>query len=142
MKFKSRKDIAFQILVFGTSGIFLVSFLFTILSRKTDLTFIWVDILTLLLAGLLLWINFQTEYELSQTELKYRSGPLCGKIELDRIKEIIKGKTMWSGFKPATARHGLIIKYDRYEEIYISPKTNDLFIEEILKLNSRIKISI
>lgn len=45
-----------------------------------------------------------------------------GKIEIVGIKEIIIGKSLWSGFKPATAKNGLIIKYDKYNEIYISPK--------------------
>ena len=79
--------------------------------------------------------------ELTQTELKYKSGPISGKIEIERIKEIIKGKSLWSGLKPATARNGLIIKYDKYEEIYISPKTNDSFVEKILEYNSKIKIT-
>jgi hypothetical protein len=102
---------------------------------------ILIDILLLLVVGLLLWLYFGTKYELTQTILKYKSGPIRGKIEIERIKEIIKGKTLWAGLKPATARNGLIIKYDKWEEIYISPKTNDTFIEKILELNPAIKIT-
>lgn len=94
----------------------------------------------LLVAGLILWLNFGTKYELTQTELKYKSGPIRGKIELKRIKEIVVGKSLWYGLKPATARKGLIIKYDKFEEIYISPKTNDAFVNKILEFNSNIKI--
>ena len=48
---------------------------------------------------------------------------------------------MWVGFKPATARKGLIIKYDKFNDLYISPETNDLFINKILELNDQIKIT-
>jgi hypothetical protein len=91
--------------------------------------------------GLLLWIYFKTEYVLTASKLIYKSGPLRGSIEIHRIREIIKDKTLWSGLKPATARNGLIIKYDKFEEIYISPETNETFIKRILELNDKIKIT-
>ena len=142
MKFKSRKDILFQILTFGLSGLFIGIILFQTFSNETvNYEFIWSNILMILVIGFLLWLNFGTEYELTQTELKYKSGPIRGKIEIERIREIIKGKSLWSGLKPATARNGLIIKYDKYEEIYISPKTNETFIEKILEFNKNIKIT-
>ncbi len=142
MKFKSRKDILFQILTFGLSGLFIGIILFQAFSNETvNYEFIWSNILMILVIGFLLWLNFGTEYELTQTELKYKSGPIRGKIEIERIREIIKGKSLWSGLKPATARNGLIIKYDKYEEIYISPKTNETFIEKILEFNKNIKIT-
>jgi hypothetical protein len=142
MKFKSRKDILFQILTFGFSGLFIGISLFRIFSNgKINFEFIWSDILMFIVIGFLLWLNFGTEYELTETELKYKSGPISGNIEIERIKEIIKGKNLWSGLKRATARNGLIIKYDTYEEIYISPKTNDSFVEKILEYNKKIIIT-
>jgi len=103
--------------------------------------FNWTDILIFLVIGLLFWFHFGTEYELTQNELKYKSGPIRGKIEIQRIKEIIKGKSLWVGLKPATARNGLIIKYDQYEEIYISPNNNNSFVKKILELNDKIIIT-
>ena len=143
MKFKSRKDILFQVFTFGFSGLFIGLILFRIYSSgEVNYEFVWTDVLILLTVGLLLWLNFGTKYELSQTELKYKSGPIQGKIEIERIKEIIKGKNKWCGLKPATARNGLIIKYDKYEEIYICPETNDTFVEKILELKRDIKITV
>lgn len=142
MKFKSRKDILFQLVTFGFCGLFIGVILFqTFSSKAVNFEIIMTDILILLVIIFLLWLNFGTEYELTQTELKYKSGPIHGKIEMERIKEIVKGKSFWSGLKPATARKGLIIKYDKYEEIYISPKTNDTFILKILEYNKDIKIT-
>jgi hypothetical protein len=89
---------------------------------------------------LMLWIYIDTIYKIENNELIYRSGFLKGKIEIQNIKEILKGKTMWSGIKPALAGKGLIIKYNKYEEIYVAPVNNDEMIADLLKINSEIKI--
>ena len=102
----------------------------------------WSLIPVLGIVGFLFWLYFGTNYELTKENgLIYRSGPFNGKISLERITEIIKGKTLWVGFRPATARKGLIIKYDKFNEIYISPKNNESFIKKILELNKTIKIT-
>jgi hypothetical protein len=142
MKFKSKKDILFQLLGFSIIGFFIGIILFRIFSDGIEnYNFMWTDIFMLTVAGFLVWLGLGTNYELTQTELKYKSGPIRGKIEINKIHEIIKGKTLWSGLKPATARNGLIIKYEKYNEIYISPKTNDSFVKKILELNDKIKIT-
>ncbi len=142
MIFKSRKDSLFLILIFGFSALFLVIIFFRIFSsEKIDYDFLWIDTLILFITFLLLWLNFDTKYELTHSELKYTSGPIRGKIKIEKIQEIIKGKNLWSGLKPATARNGLIIKYDQYNEIYISPDTNDIFIKKILEINKKIKVT-
>jgi len=138
MIFKSRKDILFHILIIGIVGMIL----FRIFSNGIEnYEFIWTDILLLLVVGLLLWIYFGTEYELTEKELKYKSGPIRGRIEINNIKEIIKGKSLWSGLKPAMARNGLIVKYGKFDEIYISPKTNETFVKRIVEINKNIKIT-
>ncbi|WP_316930945.1 PH domain-containing protein [Lacinutrix jangbogonensis] len=141
MKFKSRKDIFFRVFIYGFC-VFFIGIIFVRIFFEGKYEFIWTDILLLLVTGLLLWLFFGTEYEITQSELKYKSGPFHGKIELEQIREIIKGKTMWSGMKPATAKNGLIIKYGKYDEIYISPITNDTFVRKILELNNDIKITV
>ncbi|MDN3494212.1 PH domain-containing protein [Winogradskyella bathintestinalis] len=142
MKFTSRKDILFQLIGFIIIGFFIGIILYRIFSDGIEnYNFMWTDIFMLAVAGFLIWLGLGTNYELTQTELKYKSGPISGKIEIDKIHEIIKGKTLWSGLKPATARNGLIIKYEKYNEIYISPKTNESFVKKILELNEKIKIT-
>jgi hypothetical protein len=73
--------------------------------------------------------------------LIYRSGFVRGKIDILSVKEILKGKTMWSGLKPALATKGLVIKYNKYDEIYVAPESNDEMISDLLKINPEIKIS-
>ena len=105
----------------------------------TEKPFILLPLLSPL--ALIFWIYFDTYYKIENNELIYRSGFLRGKIEILNIKEILKGKTMWSGIKPALARNGLIIKFNKYDEIYIAPENNDELISDLIKLNSEIKIT-
>lgn len=140
MKFSSKRDVFFSILILGSVaflfGFPVLGFLFGWL-EKSDF---WVAIPFSVIIFLLLWIYFGTSYELTETEFIYRSGPLKGRIKIDQIREIRKGKTLYSGLKPATSGKGLIIKYQKFNEIYISPNTNELFIEEIIRRNKNIII--
>lgn len=141
MNFKSRKDRFFSLFIFGTIGSLLLIIGGGILFQEDKPISFWGVLITLLSIGLLLWFFFGTHYKLTATKLIYRSGPIRGEIEVDRIKEIVVGKTLWVGIRPATAMNGLIIKYDSFNEIYISPITNESFIKEISTLNSSIKIT-
>lgn len=143
MKFRSRQDILFQIIGISVIGFFIGIILLRIFSIGIEnYDFMWTDFLMFVVVAFLLWLGLGTNYELTQTQLKYKSGPIRGKNEIDKVHEIIKGKTLWSGLKPATARNGLIIKYEKYNEVYISPKTNETFLKKILELNNKIKITI
>ena len=141
MKFSSRKSVLFTILIFGTA-VFLIGFsVFGLAFKWIEQVDSWMVIPFLIIAALLLWIYFGTAYQLTDTELRYKSGPIRGKIPLEEIREIVKGKTLYAGLKPATAGKGLIIKFGKYEEIYITPDSNDSFIAEIRKRNPGIVIS-
>jgi|SRR5690606_14651689 len=142
MKFDSKKDLLFCTVILGINTFLIGVAVFAIVMGEMEKDEYWALILIFAVVGLLFWLFFGTDYELSKENgLSYRSGPFRGKISVDRITEIIKGKTLWVGFRPATARKGLIVKYDRFNEIYISPKTNESFIEKILELNGEIKIT-
>ncbi|XMO87296.1 PH domain-containing protein [Algibacter sp. AS12] len=142
MKFDSKKDILFSLIILGTNTFLVGITIIGIAKGEMEKDEYWTLILILAVVGLLFWLYFGTHYELNKKNgLIYKSGPFNGKISVDRITEIVKGKTLWVGFRPATSRKGLIVKYDKYNEIYISPKTNESFIEKILELNGHIKIT-
>jgi hypothetical protein len=71
---------------------------------------------------------FDTGYEISQTYLFYHCGPIRGKIEIAAIRKIEKKKEIFAGVKPALGNHGLIIYYNKYEDIYLSPENQEAFI--------------
>lgn len=139
MKLKSRKDISFKLFTIISISALIALETYTFLTDKYS--FGITDIVILLIIPILLWIYFGTYYKLTASNLEYTSGPMKGSIPVTKIKEIMVGKTMWSGLKPATAKKGLIIKYDIYNEIYITPKAKDSFIKRILEINPDIKIT-
>ena len=142
MKFTSRKDSLFFILIYGI----VIYQLYTIyhfysISKSYD-SLIWPSIVMALVSLFILSMLHGTSYKITAEKISYRCGPLFGSIKMNDIKEIVVGKTLWVGMRPATARKGLIIKYKRgFGEIYISPKTNESFVDEILKHNPEIKIT-
>jgi hypothetical protein len=140
MNFNSRKDAFFSTLIFGVIGFLLALVTTKFAYGDNTEPMLWPLLMIALVIGLLLWLYFGTNYQLTSTELKYKSGPFSGKINIDEIVEIEVGKTMWVGFRPATAKAGLTIKYQRFNELYISPSSNKEFVEEILKINDKIKI--
>lgn len=83
MKFKSRKDLFMKIFTVGMCG-FLITILLTriIIEGYSNLNFIFLDSLILAVIGFLLWLYFGTEYELTETELIYKSGPVKGSRKL------------------------------------------------------------
>ncbi len=141
MIFKSKKDNLFTITILGLNAFLIGITIYGFITGELEKDEYWTLIPILGVVVLLFWMFFGTNYQLSKNELIYRCGPIKGKIKINRITEIIKGKTLWVGLKPATSRKGLIIKYDKYNEIYISPNTNESFIAELLKLKSDIKIN-
>lgn len=141
MKFNSRKDTLFTLIIFGVLSFVIVLIITGILKDEMAPEEPWVMIPVSLIIGLVLWLYFGTRYELNQNEFIYRYGPFSGKVSIHRIREVVKGKTVYVGFRPATARNGLIIKYDTYGALYISPETNDSFIKRLLELKSDVIIS-
>ncbi|MBM3402463.1 MAG: hypothetical protein FJY21_09170 [Bacteroidetes bacterium] len=89
-------------------------------------------------SALIFWIYFDTFYKIENDELIYRSAFLRGKIGISKIREIIKGKTLWIGVKAALSTKGIIIKYNKYDELYIAPENNEELIADLLKLNQEI----
>lgn len=143
MKFRAKKDTFYSFVNSEGWNLLLLTF---ILWRLVDATLqtgnAWYFAALSPIVVLLLCPFERTSYELSSDKLVYRRGIFSGKIDLNRIKEIRKNRTVWMNLKkPATARNGLLIKYGNYEELYISPESNDQFIGHILKLNKSIRIS-
>ena len=140
MIFNSRKEFSFNFIIYSIITFLLVMIFIEIQTQGWGITSMILSLCSSAVIALLLWISFGTKYYLTEEYLKYESGPIRGKIPLISIKTIIKNKTLWVGLKPATASNGLIIKYNSFDELYISPDSNDEFITEILKLNNNIEI--
>jgi hypothetical protein len=86
------------------------------------------------------WIWFGTYYKIDDVFLYYRSGPFRGKIEISSITEVTLSKAPWYGFRPALAKKGLIVKYGRWDEIYITPSQQLIFLNKLHRINPDILV--
>jgi hypothetical protein len=91
---------------------------------------------------ILLWIYTTTFYSIKNEIISWKSGPFNGKIAIKNINRIEhhKGIIVPTICKPALSHIGLIITYNKYNDIYISPENSDEFILHLLKTNPNITI--
>lgn len=139
MVFKSRKDTFFKTVIVGTVVILVGLPAYHYLDSGVP-PGLAVHLINFAVIGLLLWLWFGTYYRLDATHIHYRCGPLRGKIAINAIREVQRNTTMWSGFRPATARKGIIVKYNKYDEIYFSPDSNETFIQALLDVREDIPV--
>lgn len=137
MLFKSKKDLFASIVIWGAVALLLISAVETFQQGGVER---WFVLLMVLIAALLLWMWFGTYYVITGNELKYKSGPINGIIAINSIKSIITHKTQFVGLKPSLGSKGCIIKYNKFDEIYLSPKKQDLFVDELVKINPAIEV--
>ncbi len=98
--------------------------------------------IVILIVIALIWILLDTKYILKENKIFYNSGPFRGTITIENIRKIEhhSGIIVPVTFKPALNTKGLIIHYNIFDDIYISPKQEVLFLEELLKVNPNIAI--
>lgn len=96
----------------------------------------------ILAATTLMMIAFYTHtyYTIDGDELRWRSSILFGKFSVSSIQKVAINKTLWVGTRPATARNGVIIYYNKYDEIYFSPSDNEAFVATLLEINPEIEV--
>jgi hypothetical protein len=90
----------------------------------------------------LIWILLDTKYSIKEEVISFNSGPFRGKININSIRKIEhhSGLIVPVTYKPALDTKGLIIHYNSFDDIYISPKDEEVFLEELLKINPKIVI--
>lgn len=89
-----------------------------------------------------MWILLDTKYSIKENNIFYNSGPFRGTIAIESIRKIEhhSGIIVPVTFKPALNTKGLIIHYNSFDDIYISPNQEELFLEELLKINPNIEV--
>lgn len=95
---------------------------------------------SMLLLGFFSWLWFGTWYKISEGKLIIRSGPAGSEIPVNRIRKIEKNTTLWGGWRPALGTKGLIIRYNTYDEVYISPVQSEEFLAALLEHNPGIEV--
>lgn len=99
-------------------------------------------VITSLVIAFVLWVLLDTRYVIKNNFLLYRSGPIRGRIDISKIKSIKRhsGLNVPVMLKPALDTKGFIVTYNQFDDLFISPKMSDLFIEEIRKINPKIDV--
>ncbi|MGY6522460.1 MAG: PH domain-containing protein [Mongoliitalea sp.] len=86
------------------------------------------------------WIYFDTSYQIANGFFSYRCAFIKGKIDIQKIKKVSSNTTLFSGIKPALATKGIVIFYNRFDEIYVAPENNEELIADLLKINPEIEV--
>ncbi|WP_430400977.1 PH domain-containing protein [Flavobacterium sp.] len=90
----------------------------------------------------LTWLILQTNYAIDSKLLYWKSGPFKGTINIHSIKKIEfhKGIVVPVIWKPALSHVGLIITYNNYDDIYISPQNREEFVQKLTQINPNINL--
>jgi hypothetical protein len=81
---------------------------------------------------------FNTAYTIDNDKLKIKCGVFSYKpIDIEKIREMHNTKSIISS--PAPSFDRIVIKYEKFDEIIISPKDKLTFARELMKINPNIK---
>jgi hypothetical protein len=139
MKFESEKSALVALVVFSIAAV-ITTLLLTDLLYHSGKGIVF-PLVMLLPVGFLLWIWFSTSYEISGGFLHYQSGPFKGRIEISSIRVISKCSSFKViGLKPALNTNGLLIAYNKYDELFISPENKKDFIAALHQYNPEIML--
>ncbi len=96
-----------------------------------------------IVVAFIVWVLLDTRYVLRNNFLFYRSGPIRGRIAIGKIKSIRKHSGLFVPvtLKPALDVKGYIITYNQFDDIFISPKNAEAFINELKKINPEIEVN-
>jgi len=102
----------------------------------------WIGYIGIVLCLLfVVFISKSTRYIISENHLIVKCMFIVNdKIEISKIRKIEKTNSILSS--PALSLDQIAIKFNKYDEVYISPKESQAFIDELLKINPEIESTI
>ncbi len=90
---------------------------------------------------LILGIMKTTHYTFEEDTLFCRSFIFKRRIPYSSIRKIEQHTSMYAGLKMSTSFRGIVIHYNKYDELFISPLENDRFVLLLKDRNSGIVIA-
>lgn len=120
----------------------LVILVFPIMEEGFTLPIILISIFHLVFIIFFITILFTTNYTIQNEELLCKSSVFRSKIQIKNIRKIQyhKGIIVPVTWKLGLSHIGIIITYNKYDDIYISPENREEFINDLLKINPNIEI--
>lgn len=110
------------------------------MSVKSMLLGEWVGLLGLsIVIVLILFFSKTTRYIINDNQLIVKSTwVVYERIDISKITKIEKTNSILSS--PALSLDRIRIRYNKYDEVLISPKVKKEFVDELLKVNPTIEI--
>jgi hypothetical protein len=102
----------------------------------------WIGFLIFFGVLFFIWfISKTTSYTIKEDELQVKSMFVVNqKIDISKIRKIDKSNSVLSS--PALSFDRIVIRFNKYDDIYISPKQKVEFVEELLSINPSIQVEI
>ena len=131
MLFRAKKDHTFLIVFLFVLLLYSGISLFTII-YEDDCSVIWVFLIVLTFLALLFISIYKTTYfRLDQHNLFCKSLVFKKEIPYSSIRKVEKQQGIYTGVKFSTAWKGIIVHYNKYDELLISPENEEIFIVKI-----------
>ena len=131
MLFRAKKDYTFLIVFLFVLLLYSGISLFTII-YEDDCSVIWVFLIVLTFLALLFISIYKTTYfRLDQHNLFCKSLVFKKEIPYSSIRKVEKQQGIYVGIKFSTAWKGIIVYYNKYDKLLISPENEEIFIAKI-----------
>ena len=136
MLFKTKVDWFYKSIILFLLAVFIVGEV-SIYQNENTFEAVMFGLIFLLIIIFLIAAIFTTHFTFESDHLLCKYSFWKHKIPYATIKKIERQESvLYGGWKMSTAIKGLIITYNRYDELLISPENEDAF---IIKLNSKIQ---
>jgi hypothetical protein len=140
MVFKSKIDWFFKGFILLFLGIGIVGAVFLAKSNENGKDIVFFQVFFIGLAVFFYILKRTTNYTFKDDLLFCRSVIFHKSLPYSSIRKIEVGTKLYAGLKFSTSLQGLIIHYNKFDDLLISPENQELFIEKLVTLNPSITI--
>lgn len=140
MVFKSKIDWFFKGFILLFFGIGIVGAIFLVKSNENSKDILFFQVFFIGLGFFFYVLKRTTNYTFKDDFLFCRSAIFHKSLPYSSIRKIEVGTKLYGGLKLSTSLHGLVIHYNKFDDLFISPENQELFIEKLVVLNPSITI--
>ncbi len=138
MRYETKRDYTFLVIFLFVFLIYSCVSIYSVY-YKQDKSSVWAFIVVLSLITLFLVLIYKTTFFiLEENELICKSLFITRKIPYQNIRRVEKQKGLYAGLKMSTAWKGIVVHYNKYDDLLISPEREEVFIKELeLRIRSK-----
>lgn len=140
MVFKSKLDWFFKGFILFFFGLGIVGTIFLLKNNENSSDLVFFQVFFIGLAIFFYILSRTTNYTFKDDFLFCRSLIFHKSLPYSSIRKIEVGIKLYGGLKFSTSLHGLVIHYNKFDDLFISPENPELFIEKLVALNPTITI--